>query len=165
MFTRFGGEVPPGFEGRPLLYMTTLFSLLLGNILCLEWIWRSSWSIIEKRRPLRSPTTVVRVITMLVLFSILIRSGPDMLWLALWHDLSRSGRAALLVFDSRMDTISFVPLSLAWLAAYLSGPMLDYQLSRYPLPLHLWPTKEQLKRPLKIGVAVLIISAAITFLS
>lgn len=163
MLHRYVGELPPGFEGYPLLYMATVFSLLLANILTLEWIWRLSWAIHEKPYDLRHPATAMRAVLMLLLLGAIMRSGPDTWLLVRWSDISPLERLSLLIFDGYMDSVSFLPFSLAWLVAWLASPMVNYQLDRKPTPLHLWPTRDQIRRPLKIGVGVLVISFALTF--
>lgn len=160
---RYHGSAPEGFEGQPILYMVTIFSLLLVNLLSLEWMWRLAWSIHERPLTIRHPGTTLRIVLFLLVFGGIVRSGPDLVWLVRWPDISVGERDFLLRIDAYMDTISFIPFSLAWLFAFLGGPMIVYQLSRHPLPLHLWPTFDQLKRPLKIGAGVAVICFALTF--
>lgn len=163
MPTRYHNDVPPGFEGEPLLYMLTVFSLLSINLLALEWIWRLCWNMVENRLPLRHPGTAVRCILVGLLVGAVIRSGPDVICLTTWHDLTPSQRAGVLHFDAWMDAVAFIPFTVSWLITYVGGPMIVYQLKREPIPLHLWPTRDQAVRPLKIGVGVLIVAVAITF--
>ena len=158
---RYMSDVPPGMEGHPVMYMITLFSLLLVTLLALEWVWRLSWGLFEDPVPVKHPGTAVRIILLTLLISLLLRITPDTLKLGLWNDLTPDGRMLLFQIDSVMDTVSFIPFSIAWMIAYLGGPMIVYQLRRYPLPLHLWPTLAQMKRPLKIGAAVMFIAITI----
>lgn len=157
-------ELPPSFVGHPLLYLTTTFSLLLGNLLALEWTWRLLWQMVEHQKPIKWPSTSARVALILLLVGGLIRSGPDMILLVAWADLSPSGRFQMALWDNWLDSVSFVPLSLAWLIFWLGGPMIIYQLERQPIPLHLWPTWDKLRRPVKIGVGVFVLCLAFTFL-
>ncbi len=156
-------DYPPGFEGLPWLYAATVFSLLIVNILALEWMWRLSWSLYERPYTLKHPVTVTRVILFALILGALIRSGPDVLWLTMWQELDISGRNAMLHFDDVMDALAFVPWTIAWLAAYLGSPIVNHQLTNKPIPVHLWPSRSQIIRPLKIVVAVLAITLAITF--
>lgn len=156
--------VPPSYVGRDLLYLSTLGSILLVVLLALEWIWRLLWSFFEQPSPLRSPATAYRIILLLLLSAALLRIVPDLVLLATWQEISPASREAIAVLDKRLESFTFVPFSLAWLVSYLTGPMLIYQLGRQPLPIHLWPTWQQAKRPLKIGVGVAAISFALTYL-
>jgi hypothetical protein len=157
-------DLPPAFDGHPVLYMATVFSLLLVMLLALEWLWRITWSFFERPAPVKAPVTVLRVIFLLLLVGAVVRSGPD-LWLIMrWPQLDGAERIALMDFDNRMDAGAFIFLSLAWLVGRLGEPMLTYQLEKRPLPVHLWPTWEQMKRPLKIGMGVFAIAFALTYL-
>jgi hypothetical protein len=162
MLTRYSTDAPPGFEGHPLLYLVTVFSLLTINLMALEWLWRLGWQMVERRFPYQHPSSVARVILMSLLVSIVLRAGPDILSLMLWGDMSPAERLTLLKMDGYLDTVSFVPFGVAWVTAFLGGPILMYQLERHPRPLHLWPTWRQVRRPMKIGLAVLAISVATT---
>jgi hypothetical protein len=163
MLANYVTDVPPGFEGQPLVYMMTLFSLLMITLLTLEWFWRIAWGAYERPFGIKHPVTVLRVILLLVGISVLLRVGPDIFRFALWRTLSPQARFMAFEVDHWLDMFSFIPWSLAWLAGYLGMPMMHFQLEKRPPPIHLWPTKEQLKRPLKIGMAVLLIAAAITY--
>ena len=158
---RYYDNTPQGMEGHPILYMITLFSLLLVTLLAMEWQWRLGWSILEDKLPAKHPGTAVRLILLFLLMSLLMRIIPDVIKLGLWQDLSPDGRMLLFEIDGAMDTFSFIPFSFAWLFAYLGGPMIVYQLRRFPLPLHLWPTLDKMKRPLKIGIGVMVIAILI----
>lgn len=156
--------MPPAFVGHEPLYMLTVFSLLLVVLLALEWQWRLAWSFFERPAPLKSPTTVLRVVFVLLLTGLLVAKGPD-LWLYMrWPVLNDAGRLGLEQLDARMDASAFIFLSLAWLLARLGDPMLQHQLEKQPLPIHLWPTWEQMKRPLKIGCGVFVIAFTLTYL-
>lgn len=158
------GDMPPSFEGHPLLYMATVFSLLLVVLLALEWLWRIIWSFFERPATLKSPTTVLRVVFLFLLLGTLVRSGPDLWLLMRWPAIPWHERLALAHFDNQLDAGAFIFLSVAWLVGRVGEPMLTYQLEKMPLPVHLWPTWQQLKRPAKIGVGVLVIAFALTYL-
>jgi hypothetical protein len=156
-------DVPPGFENQPILFMLTMFSLLMVTLLSLEWLWRITWGWFENPYPTRHPITVLRIILFCIAISILMRVGPLVARFALWKSLDFEGRMILYQWSHGLDVVSFFPWSFAWLVGYLTMPMLHYQLDKKPLPMHLWPTASQLKRPLKIGVAAFLIAMAITF--
>lgn len=157
-------DLPPGFEGHPGLYMATIFSLLLVNLLALEWLWRLGWSIVERPVPIRHPAAALRFVLVMLLLGAIIRSGPDLFHLMQWPRLNAAEREFWLSVDYRADSVAFVPFSLSWLVAFLGGPMIIYQLEKGPVPIHLLPTRQQLKRPAKIGAAVFAIAFALTYL-
>jgi hypothetical protein len=162
LFDRYSFGVPPGFENEPFLYMLTLFSLIMINLLALEWMWRIAWGWWERPHPIQHPITILRAILFLTALQIILRVGPDVVRFALWDQLSPASRFLAYQIDHYLDIASFFPFSLAWLAGYLTMDMLHFQLDRKPIPMHLWPTRSQMTRPLKIGVAVFVISMAIT---
>lgn len=156
--------MPSSFDGHPLLYMATIFSLLLVCLLAAEWLWRIAWSFFERPASLKSPITVMRIIFSLLLVGALVRTAPDLWLLMRWPALTPVERLELADFDNQLDAGAFIFMSLAWLIARLGDPMITHQLEKKPLPVHLWPTREQLKRPAKIGVGVLAIAFALTYL-
>lgn len=160
---RYYADIPPGFDGIPVLYLVALFATMMIVLLSLEWTWRIVWSLFERPAEIKHPSTSLRTMLVFLLVSVILRAGPNLVWMALWRDTTPLTRWWMLRTDAMLDVVSFVPFSIAWLIAFLTGPMILSQLSRHPLPLHLWPTKSQLARPLKIGVAVLAIAAAVVF--
>lgn len=156
-------DLPPPFVGQPLVFMVTLFSLLLVAMLTIEWLWRLGWSFVEQPAALKEPLTAQRLVLTLLLLAVLSRIGPDVVLMMVWHTESPAGRAAIYRIDAIMDSLAFAPFSLAWLVAYLTGPLIIHQLTKQPLPLHLWPSWVQMKRPAKIGAGVLAIAFALTY--
>lgn len=157
------GKFPPGLDS-PLLYLTTIFFMLLGALLCAEWLYRTLWKFIEQPAGLRTPTFSLRLAWSLMLGAILVRSVPR-LWLFMrWPVLSPEQRYDLFQLAAQSEVVSVVLFFLAWLLALLGEPMISFQLRKQPLPMHLWPTMEQLKRPAKIIVGVFVIAFALTYL-
>jgi hypothetical protein len=150
------------FAARPYVYLTTVFSLLLINLLALEWLWRLCWATVEQPRPLRHPTTALRITLILLLVSAILRAAPDTVLLMGWSEMTTESRHFWAAADNLLDAVSVFPFTLSWLVALLGGAMIVHQLENKPLPLHLWPTWTQLGRPLKIGVGVLAIASALT---
>jgi hypothetical protein len=157
------GTYPPGIDG-PYFYLASVFALLLGMLLALEWLWRLAWSFVEAPASPKTPLTVLRGVFVILLGAAIIRMAPQ-LWLYMrWPALTPAGRTEIAAFGARADFTDVVLFTLAWLAFYLAGPMLTYQLRKEPLALHLWPAREQVKRPLKIGLGVFVIAFVLTFL-
>lgn len=157
-------ELPAVYAGHQWLYLVTVFSLLLTLLLALEWLWRLVWQFFDRPFPLKHPATVVRLIILLFLVQLVTRMGPDVWLLMRWPKMGAAERVTTILVDSRMDTTSFVWMGLAWLLARLADPIIGYQLERQPLGVHLWPTAQQLKRPVYICIGVFLISFALTYL-
>lgn len=157
------GGYPPGLDS-PLLYFCTVFALLLGALLTLEWIWRITWAFSENPAPFKSPVTVWRAILLMLLVAAFLRIGPR-LWLFMrWPRLQISERLDLAQLSAQAEVTAVIIFSTAWLFALIGEPLINYQLENKSIPLHLWPTRQQLKRPIKIGVGVLAIAFALTFM-
>lgn len=155
---------PPGFESAPVLYLATVFSLILVMMLALEWTWRLIWSIFERPAPVKHPVTVFRIILLALLVGSIVRIAPDTWLLMRWPNLEPHERASIQLWDARLDAGAFIFMSLAWLTARLGDPFITFQLEKQPVPVHLWPTWRDLRRPMKIGVAVFAIAFALTYL-
>lgn len=156
-------EMPIAFQGHPFVYLATIFSLLILNLLALEWLWRLLWSFREDRLPFRHPVTTFRLVLVFLVSGAIIRSGPDLVLLMAWPEISPDARRFIADTDNLMDSVAFLPFGLAWVFAHIGGPMILYQLQNKPIPLHLWPTLRQMQRPLKIGLGAAALAALLTF--
>jgi hypothetical protein len=162
-WARYAENVPPGFEGQPVLFTLTVFSLLIVVLFAMEWAWRIVWGAFENPFPLKHPITVLRTILFTVSVSVVLRVAPLVMRFALWKEMSPEWRLSMYQASHSMDIVSVIPWIVAWTLGYLTMPFLHYQLDKKPIPMHLWPTRQQLTRPLKIILAVMFISIAITF--
>lgn len=151
-------DAPPAYEAL------NLFSLIFFSAMALEWLWRYAWSLREHPAPLKDPTTALRGTIILILLAMLCRVLPDTVQAMVWAESDAAARIRLLIWNERFNALSSIPFALAWLMAYLGGPMILYQLHREPIPLHLWPTWKQVARPAKIASACLALALALTFL-
>lgn len=150
--------------GRPVQDAIALFALILISCLALEWTWRTAWSLADSPSPIKEPSTSLRWTILLILISVLFRLIPDTIEAMAWEDAGPELRAALALWNERFNSLSSFPFALAWLLAYLGGPMILHQLRRTPIPLHLWPTGRQMARPAKIAGACLALALALTYL-
>lgn len=156
-------DYPLGLES-PVLYLSAVFFLMLGTLLALEWAWRIAWSFFESRQPFRSPATAVRVILLVLLVGGLVRIIPRLWVFMRWPALSFNERVDLLTLSAQSEIAAVCLFTVAWFLGMLGEPMVKYQLAKEPLPLDLWPTREQITRPLKIGFGVFGVAFALTYL-
>lgn len=156
--------LPPGYEGQPWLYLFSMFAQMGMALLVMEWAWRLAWSLYERPAPLKSPVTSSRLIVLALLFSVSMRGLPDVIYNMRWADLSPAGRHAMLSIDETMDGLALVPFLAAYVLDRMASGMMTFQLQRDPIPLHLWPTWAQLRRPVKMGMGVFVLAFALTFL-
>ena len=156
-------DTPASVDG-PLSYAFTIFGNLGASLLIAEWLWRTIWLMIERPHPYRHPISAVRLIWALFLISSLMRIVPDALLVVLWPDIEPATRYALSRANRLFDGFSIAPLAIAWVASIISAEVVDFQLVRRPLPVNLWPSWARLRRPIGIGVMLVIISGAIAFI-
>lgn len=156
--------LPPAFAGNSAAFAIALFFQMMTALLAIEWTWRTAWAINEHRHPLMHPATMLRVITLLVLVSFLMLVIPVLVFNMRYPELSAAGRLDMNTVRAWSTSLALVPFSAAWLIDRLTGGMIVYQLERRPLPLHLWPTWRHMRKPLKLGVGVAFLAAALAFL-
>lgn len=162
---RFYEAIPPSVAGAPWAYTAAVFALMSITVLCLEWLWRLTWSLtVEDRRGPTHPLTLGRVIIWLLLANVLLGCVGDLLLLMLWPEVSPVTRLTLSSLDRMLDSLCLPFFFMAWLIGLLGGPMIDWQLARLPIPVNVWPTLAQIRRPLFIGGLVLGISMTVTLL-
>ncbi len=157
-------DFPPGFEGHPLLFMAATFGHLIVVLFALEWGWRIIWQMCERPVAFRTPLTVIRLIILCLLVGALFSRAPDAIILMSWADIEPSSRERLQNIDAALDALGLIPFGLAWMLGYIGWPLMTYQLTREPLPVHLWPTRQQMVRPAKIGAGVFALAFALAYL-
>jgi hypothetical protein len=159
-----GPDLPPAFEGQPLLYLVTVFAQMSVALLILEWLWRTAWAMKERPSGWKTPVTVSRVILMALLLTIAARGFGDLVFNMRYSELTPHGREVVATLDNQLEGLALLPFIFAWFLDRLGGGMIVYQLERLPIPLHLWPTWSQMRRPVKIGAGVFVLALTLTFL-
>lgn len=157
-------SLPPSYSGNSLVYALSVFGMMTVFLLACEWLWRVAWSFRERPKEIRHPVTVSRCILTCLLLGIIMRVSGDVFLTATWPEFSPQQRLWVSQADKLMDGLSAIPMLMAWLWGVLGGAMVDWQLARLPIPINLWPSWKHLGRPLLIGVMVLFISFAVTYL-
>ena len=157
-------HLPPAFDGNSFVYAASVFGLMTVFLLASEWLWRVAWSFRERPKEMRHPVTITRCILFCLLLGILMRVTGDVVLTMAWPELTPNQRLWVAWCDRLMDAMSATPMFIAWLWSILGGAMIDWQLARLPIPINLWPTWHDLRRPATIGVLVLGISLSVTYL-
>lgn len=157
-------SLPPSFQGDTFSYAMSVTGLMIVFLLSAEWLWRVLWSMRESPRELRHPITISRTVLALLLASVLMRVTCDVVLTLAWPELSAEQRLSWAWTDRLMDGLSAGPTALAWLVAVLGGPMVDWQLMRRPVPINLWPSWRQVRRPALIAAWVVGIAFTVAYL-
>lgn len=153
---------PPSIDG-PWVHAFSIFGLMGAALLASEWLWRTSWAMIERPSPICHPITVARAVWALMLSSLLIYMMPDVLLTVMWTDLEPAHRFLLSRSNRILDGIAILPLFAAWTLGVFSSSVIDHQLERRPIPVDLWPTWKRLRRGFGIGLILLAMSVVIAF--
>jgi hypothetical protein len=157
--------IPPSFDGARLFYMMAIFGLMTMSLLTMNWLWRILWRMREDPHPLRSPVTVWRIDTALLLTSALLLGVPDTVLLLRWPEISLPARLALSELDRLLDGVALIPFAAAWFIDYLSRPVIHFQLTRLPPPdADLWPSRQTLLGPAKIAAGSFAVAFAVVYL-
>lgn len=109
----------------------------------------------------RDPINVNRYIIWLLLSTILVGGGPDVVVMLAYGEISPSHTALLLNLDRLMDGMTMFPVVAAILLWYRGKPVINYQLIRQPIPVDLWPKMRQMLPHIRIGVIVALISLGV----
>lgn len=153
---------PASVQANPTILMFSIFGLLGGSVLALETIWRIAGAMKHDPYPKRHPVTAHRRMWLCAMISLLCFIGPDAVVFMAWPDVAPSTRYAFSLINRSLDFAAMFPLCLAWLLGIYAQPTIDYQMRREPLPTHLWPTWRQLRRPLWIGLLLLLVSMGLS---
>lgn len=157
-------SMPPSFQGDRAFYAFSIFGLLGATLLALEWVWRLVQSSIDDPHPLAAPITMVRTILLCLLTATLLRIGPDAVQVMFWPEILPSTRVSIAHFDRIMDGVALFPMTFAWGLGLFGATVVEFQLIRQPIPGDLRPSWKRVRRPLGIGIMILIIALTLAFL-
>lgn len=153
----------PSVADRPIVSFISVIGLFGASTVTIDWMRRIIQNQSALPLPFNHPTTVIRGVAFLMLLSVLLREGPDTMNFMTWPDISPVHRHTLALVNRFCDGLALVPFWNAWLLWIFSGRLISYQLARQPIPVELWPGWNSLKRPMLIGILVVLIGAGLTF--
>lgn len=156
--------LPTAVTDDPLGYAWSLFGLMIVTFVFLQWTYSSTWRMVRYPEVYNHPRTVWRLFLLLTGISGVLRNGPDVLLWGLWTVCSPETRHWLSHWNRVLDGVSG-PFQVA--AAALLGwgvSVIEFQLGKQPIPVHLYPTWERMARPLSLLVGTMGLCLAIAFL-
>lgn len=149
---------PPSFNGHGWLVVLNLAGFTAGFIIAtmlslkmFRDIWRH-----RATDKLHHPVTVWRAFGGTVSLAMAVRFGPAAMVLWGWDPEHAASTAWLLTLQRLTDPIAFTLGLLALAGFEISGKGMAAHLKREPLPLRIWASREQLKRPACITLLSLI---------
>lgn len=157
-------SMPPSFQGDRGFYAFSIFGLLGAALLAAEWSWRIIQSSLDKPYPWNAPITIARGVVLSLLAATLCRITPDVLQIMFWPEVMPATRATIARVDRIMDGVALFPMTFAWGLGLFGATVVEFQLIRQPIPGDLRPSWKRVRRPLGIGIMILIIALTLAFL-
>lgn len=154
---------PASVVANPTLLAFSIFGLLGGALLSLDSIWQNVHQLIEDPHSRRHPLTIHRARIALSALGVLLFIGPDAIQFTAWPDVAPATRYAMGIVNRYLDSVAIVPFTLGWALGIYAGPTISYQLDREPIPVNLWPSWHDLRRPLWIATLLACASVALSF--
>jgi hypothetical protein len=109
----------------------------------------------------RDPINVNRYVIWLLLSTILVGGGPDVIVMLAYGEVSNETTGLILQFDRIMDGLTMFPVVAAILLWYRAKPVINYQLIRQPIPVDLWPKLRKMGPNIRIGGVVALIALGV----
>jgi hypothetical protein len=149
---------PPSFDGHGWLVVINLAGFTSGFIISLMLALKMARDIWLNRAcdKFYHPVTVWRAFGGTVSLAMSVRFGPAAMVLWGWDPTRPSSTAWLLTLQRLTDPVAFTLGLLALAMFEISGKGMANHLKRRPLPMRLWASREQLKRPACIVLLSLI---------
>jgi hypothetical protein len=158
----FQAPTPPSVMHAPLLYAFSVFGLLTGTATAAAWAWRTGLSMIHRPFPFQHPTTAWRLVRVGAALGIILFIGPDMANIMLWPEVTPATRYWMADLNRFFDGLAPLPLVVAFGLCGLSGPLVEFQLSREPIDWNMWPKPRQYGRALGLTALLLVITLGVT---
>lgn len=149
---------PPSFNGHGWLVVVNLAGFTAGFVIATMLaikMARDIWRHRETDR-LHHPVTVWRAFGGAVSLAMAVRFGPAAMVLWGWDPEQAASTAWLLTLQRLTDPVAFTLGLLALGLFEISGKGMAQHLRREPLPLRIWASRDQLRRPTCIAILSLI---------
>lgn len=147
----------------PLLFGASLFASMFITLTAVAFLWESVTNFIaDKKSRWHDPLSAHRFTTWGVMFGVVLLEAPDAVALLLMGEVS-PGVMWLLDAATHIGDALAVCAFMAYAGVFVaSRPAVKHQLSREPIPTDLWPTLNQLRKPVQVAIVIAVISAAVT---
>jgi len=163
-------KLPQSFDGNPLLYATSLASLMLISCLCLAvvgWMARDTWQdrfLVHPKSLLFTFRTMIGIIA----FTAFVRCMPEVLYLQAYGDDDVSAQTIRLILTAkRLADTSALPLVASWQVLFVAiYPPIAIALKQGPARVVVvdraatWP---RLVRPLFLFIIIAFIAVMMAY--
>lgn len=107
---------------------------------------------------LRYPVNLYKAFIMSMAALTVFRVAPDTAIQLLWKEASYNTMQVLQHVNQFFDTLAVVPFLFGIYVLIRSGPLIEFQLLRQPIPTDLWPSWKMVKRPVVSMLLIVILS-------
>lgn len=163
VIANMAGAAQPSFDGQGWLVVLNWFVMTAGFFLAVMLAGKLAWDLWACRHfdRWREPATVLRRIFLYLSLAAVLRFGAEAASLWGWNPNDPSATLAAAQAKRLLDPVS---ATLAWVAFgtfFLAYRSLVEQLRKRPLPLRMWATIPQLKKPAIVVVLCLLASIGV----
>lgn len=157
-------DYPTAFSANWFLFGSAMFVDLLSCLISLVVLYNTVKSMIATRRFTLStdPINMYKWIISLASLTVLLRTSIDAALLLSWGEINFQNIMYLNNLDRAFDILSIVPLMAFVYLVLRSGPVIEFQLLRKPIPTNIYPTWRMLRKPIFSFLTIIILCIIVT---
>lgn len=152
-----------GVTNNFFLYWISTFIDLLLTLMSAVMLYNTIKSYLSTRKfgGLRYPVNLYKAFIMSMSALIFVRVAPDTVIQLLWKEASASVMLFLQHINQFFDAFALIPFLAGIYILIRSGPLIEFQLLRQPIPTNLWPSWVMVRRPIMAITLMVIFSMLI----
>lgn len=145
-----------------LFWISTFIDLLL-TMMSAVMFYNTTKSYIATHHlgGLRYPINLYKAFILSMAALIFARVAPDTVIQMLWKEAPTTTMIWLQHINQFMDAFAIIPFLAGIYILIRSGPLIEFQLLRQPIPTNLWPSWRMVRRPIVSMLLMIILSALI----
>ena len=159
----FYAAVPASVTNDPIGYAISIFGLLTCSLLAFGRLWSIISKLLDDGHSAQHPATLNRWNGLCLILCIMLLTAPDMFLSMMWHDVSPATRFDIARVRRLCQGLCALPMIAAFMLGTYGGPMIEAQLKREPIPVHLLLTRRKLAWVATLLGPIVFISLAIAF--
>ena len=156
-------EFPPSIADWPIAIMFSIFALMFGTLLAIQWSHRLVGELFDDRLPWRHPLTLDRVMKLAICFGAICKAIPRLIEVMAWSHLSPEWREFFALQNWLMNIGWGVLFGIAWSIDHFAGSVASFQLRRFRTTAQ-FPAADGKRRGMATLMAVLLIAFAVTYI-
>jgi len=152
-----------GVTDNFFLYWLSTFIDLLLTMMSGVMLYNTTRSYIATKHlgGLRYPVNLYKAFIMCMAALIFFRVWPDTVIQLIWKEAPTSVMLTLQHINQIFDAAALLPFLAGIYVLIRSGPLIEFQLLRQPIPTNLWPSWRMVRRPIVSMIMMVIFSLLI----